>query len=264
MFSKEWLGRLNLGEAQLNRILSSEEQDELAEWLVADELPETTMTLEEFDGFCCALAVGPFGGTFAQPIWEWLPVVFGQDNPPVFPQVNEEKRFYSLLLRHYQGVQSALSRPKVNLREDEYYSPWVYEVVEDERIQPVQLNAEGEREGNWLGRWWAAGFGVAVLEWESAWTPLFKAAETQEGVFALIEPFQQLERGYDEFEPDAEFDDTAVLTGCVLAAYDLRRWWQVTLTPKVPIRRAAGLGRNDVCRCGSGKKYKKCCGAGRS
>jgi uncharacterized protein YecA (UPF0149 family) len=30
-----------------------------------------------------------------------------------------------------------------------------------------------------------------------------------------------------------------------------------------PIRRdAPKVGRNDPCPCGSGKKYKKCCGAG--
>ena len=32
-------------------------------------------------------------------------------------------------------------------------------------------------------------------------------------------------------------------------------------TPKVEaIRATAGPGRNDPCPCGSGKKYKKCCG----
>ena len=30
-----------------------------------------------------------------------------------------------------------------------------------------------------------------------------------------------------------------------------------------PVRRdMAKVGRNDPCPCGSGKKYKKCCGAG--
>ena len=27
-----------------------------------------------------------------------------------------------------------------------------------------------------------------------------------------------------------------------------------------PVRKAAKVGRNDPCPCGSGKKYKKCCG----
>ena len=29
---------------------------------------------------------------------------------------------------------------------------------------------------------------------------------------------------------------------------------------KMPVRKAAEIGRNDPCPCGSGKKYKKCCG----
>jgi uncharacterized protein YecA (UPF0149 family) len=30
---------------------------------------------------------------------------------------------------------------------------------------------------------------------------------------------------------------------------------------KAEPRRDAKIGRNDRCSCGSGKKYKKCCGA---
>ena len=34
---------------------------------------------------------------------------------------------------------------------------------------------------------------------------------------------------------------------------------------KRPVRKTASqkIGRNDPCPCGSGKKYKKCCGAGK-
>ena len=30
--------------------------------------------------------------------------------------------------------------------------------------------------------------------------------------------------------------------------------------PKKPAKAAPRIGRNDLCPCGSGKKYKKCCG----
>ncbi|MBQ5389368.1 MAG: SEC-C domain-containing protein [Clostridia bacterium] len=30
---------------------------------------------------------------------------------------------------------------------------------------------------------------------------------------------------------------------------------------RAPVRKAEKVGRNDPCPCGSGKKYKKCCGA---
>ena len=41
------------------------------------------------------------------------------------------------------------------------------------------------------------------------------------------------------------------------------RWIYVDgiINPKSEPRKAAKVGRNDPCPCGSGKKYKKCCGA---
>jgi uncharacterized protein len=48
----------------------------------------------------------------------------------------------------------------------------------------------------------------------------------------------------------------------IWAAYDLRQLWK-SLGPKVgTVRKAPEPGRNDPCPCGSGKKYKKCHGAG--
>lgn len=32
------------------------------------------------------------------------------------------------------------------------------------------------------------------------------------------------------------------------------------LNPPAPIKAETKIGRNDPCPCGSGKKYKKCCG----
>jgi len=36
------------------------------------------------------------------------------------------------------------------------------------------------------------------------------------------------------------------------------------MDPKAPPRHVVKVGRNEPCPCGSGKKYKKCCGAGAS
>ena len=32
------------------------------------------------------------------------------------------------------------------------------------------------------------------------------------------------------------------------------------LEPPTPLQKAAKVGRNEPCPCGSGKKYKRCCG----
>lgn len=41
------------------------------------------------------------------------------------------------------------------------------------------------------------------------------------------------------------------------------RWMYVKgeVNPKSPPRQVVKIGRNDPCTCGSGRKYKKCCGA---
>jgi uncharacterized protein len=47
----------------------------------------------------------------------------------------------------------------------------------------------------------------------------------------------------------------------VWAVYDLREMWR-NFGPRVTtVRKVDTPGRNDPCSCGSGKKYKKCCGA---
>lgn len=41
------------------------------------------------------------------------------------------------------------------------------------------------------------------------------------------------------------------------------RWLYIDgeINPKEPPRQVVKIGRNDPCHCGSGRKYKKCCGA---
>jgi len=47
----------------------------------------------------------------------------------------------------------------------------------------------------------------------------------------------------------------------IWAVYDLFDVWR-SLGPRVEtVRKDSDVGRNDACPCGSGKKYKKCCGA---
>jgi uncharacterized protein len=44
------------------------------------------------------------------------------------------------------------------------------------------------------------------------------------------------------------------------AVYDLREIWRSIGARVVQVIREETPGRNDPCSCGSGKKYKKCCG----
>ena len=39
-------------------------------------------------------------------------------------------------------------------------------------------------------------------------------------------------------------------------------WYAHRGSAHIPLKAGAKVGRNDPCPCGSGKKFKKCCGAG--
>ena len=49
------------------------------------------------------------------------------------------------------------------------------------------------------------------------------------------------------------------------AVIDIAGYWQDRNKPPpqgaIAVRTTPKIGRNDPCPCGSGKKYKKCCGA---
>jgi uncharacterized protein len=46
------------------------------------------------------------------------------------------------------------------------------------------------------------------------------------------------------------------------AIVEVREYWNVVRTPPATMRRdSPKIGRNDPCPCGSGKKFKQCCGA---
>jgi len=50
------------------------------------------------------------------------------------------------------------------------------------------------------------------------------------------------------------------LADAIWAVYNMRQMWR-SLGPRIETVHAAHTpGRNDPCSCGSGQKYKKCCG----
>jgi uncharacterized protein YecA (UPF0149 family) len=62
--------------------------------------------------------------------------------------------------------------------------------------------------------------------------------------------------------PEKREELIAYMAAGLLAAhkYFRERWIEYADTTIEPPRRAAKIGRNEPCPCGSGKNYKKCCG----
>lgn len=77
--------------------------------------------------------------------------------------------------------------------------------------------------------------------------------------------------GPEDVTGEVEFIATFTQKGSTMKHHELAtfarledRWYFVdgkAVTPEQYIRSAPKVGRNDPCSCGSGKKFKKCCGS---
>jgi hypothetical protein len=105
------------------------------------------------------------------------------------------------------------------------------------------------------------------LEFSSLFPDLRRACQEQwiDPEFLRVESFDAFEK-----EPKGEFVKAfAARHSPIVDVINETRWWagfqQAALPGAVqqaaPVTAGAKVGRNDPCPCGSGKKYKKCCGA---
>jgi uncharacterized protein len=223
--------------AKQPRYLKQLEQELLA-------LSDDAMMLEELDGFVAGLLVCP---ELVQPS-EWLSVVWGSDraDEPVFESREHLARVLGLVMEHYNGVaQTLVERP--------------------ERYDPLFPVTEPHKEILW--EIWIAGFEKAVKLRPAAWK---NAAddETMQALSGLL-TLADVDRGDPRFTPE-QHEALSAAAPDQIGPWVLRlNAWRLANTirmrdfetPRPPFAASAGkVGRNDPCPCGSGKKYKKCCG----
>jgi uncharacterized protein len=137
-------------------------------------------------------------------------------------------------------------------------------------FDPIFWTARG---GTLIATDWAEGFLQAIMLRMDAWDRLLKSKRDGQ----LLIPILALcgdENGESllGLPPEDEYrimqEAVEFVPACVtaIAAYWRRKGPKqisMPLTPSpssVPRRFASKVGRNDPCPCGSGKKFKKCCG----
>ena len=214
-----------------------------------DRLAEDgAMTIEEEDGFFAALHCSP---ELVLPS-EFLPLVLGQnreDGGVVFESAEDAELFTKLALHHWNEVGRALSQ-------DEVFLPLLWT----------------DEDGKEYGNDWAIGFLRGTSLRKPAWAEFL---EKEEGmgcfiaIFALAyenDPDPGLRPYKEPVTEDQRLNLLAALSAGVTEIYKhfapLRKRMAEAMTEDSTIRREGPkLGRNDPCFCGSGKKYKKCCGA---
>jgi uncharacterized protein len=212
---------------------------------VLRELGEEAMLLDELDGFVTGILVCP---ELILPS-DWMPFVWNSEGNPddVFRDLAHANKVMGLVMDHYNGVALALFEHPGD------YAPLI----------TVDMPS-----GDVFWPLWMQGFDTAVKLRPDAWLPLM-AADTRttqawRGLMKLVElgctPIRVSEEEYDALTAGAPDK----ITGWVL---DLNDWRLANYQPPAvlrteadPLWASAKVGRNDPCPCGSGKKYKKCCG----
>ncbi len=243
--------------------LSDDDFDELGALLAADWAPETTMDLEQLDGFLAGLICAP---RVVLPS-AYVPAIFG-DAEPAFPDAATAQRFFALLMRRNNQIAKALNAPVDRLDDPRAYVPFLIEWDENSEVTRQMVEAGEIPRVPAYGELWARGFLHAVQMTQEDWAT---AEDDEEGAGLVDESLEAIvalvpddEAGEaNEAQASAEARDDLV-ADALIAAYDLREYWRDVQFEhdrvKEPIRREAKIGRNDPCPCGSGKKFKQCHG----
>ena len=216
--------------------LTDDERDWLAGFLVSRQVPDNTMTFEMLDGLFTALLIGP---ATVMPS-EYLPVIWGTDDGdgPLWDSVGQAQYFMNLLTKHWDAI-------AVRRNADALHAPFIVEFGDAER-----------------GHVWSKGFVVGIELSGSDWEPMFKdrrAAEMCSLISALVQDDPKLSG--DRITPnmrDKIVDQLPVILQSIAA------YWRDPDRPlpqREQLLRSTKVGRNDPCPCGSGKKFKKCCGS---
>ncbi len=255
--------------SQPEALLAPEDYDELDALLDDlrtrdDEVPQW----EFCEGFlaalvCCRRVI---------PQAEYLPVLLGTTEGALAPFADaaQRDRFLALWTRRWQEVQTALDAEVENLEDEAAYQPEVMDVRGAIAALPVEEQAELGEELPAFAQVWALGFMYAVENWPEDWAaPRDKEAaqwldEALETLVAMTEDdtgTPEISPFGDDTPPSVSMDRLNAFGDAIWAVYDLRELWR-SIGPRVEtVRKPAEPGRNDLCHCGSGKKYKKCHGA---
>jgi uncharacterized protein len=218
-------------------------------------VPFKGFNLEALDGFLSALVVAPS----PVPPDEWQPVVWG-GKPRRWETAEEEAAVQDLLMGHLNMCTARVRYGNDDL--PDHLAPLLW-LPEDPDLTGEAALREDELD---VGQDWALGFFAAVGLREAAWDLWLDDNDWMEDIFDHLDSLASGEI-IDAGDPSAQATPISyrerleIIVGLPGMLADLNHHRVEALTPREPIRRDATPERNAPCPCGSGKKYKKCCGS---
>ena len=221
----------------LQAALTDEELDRLGDFLNSCD---DAMNLEELDGFFAAMVAGPD----LIPPSVYLPEVFGGPLSEAcgFSGIEQMNDILGLMLRHWNHIAG-------NLQQGEVHLPL------------LRADDDGVR----LGNDWAGGFMRGVGIRHEPWADLFEDEKEFEWMIPVLmlyhEHSEDPESRPEPIDPEKRKNILNVMSVGVTRIYQFFLKRRVRpAAPRPAPRGPAKVGRNEPCPCGSGKKFKRCCG----
>ena len=203
-----------------------------------DGMDEGVFGFSMLDGFLTAIVSSPE----ALPPSLWMDAMWG-DFDPVWESEREMKTVLPMLFRHMNAIAGMLLE-----RPEEFEPIFQEQVVNGRRHLIVDAWCEGYRRG----------VSVTASDWNKGGREirkllepivLFSSPELDEALMKLSDA--EIERHQQAIFP---------------AVREIYRFWKSRRTGKGISTHAVSVGavkvgRNEPCPCGSGKKFKRCCGS---
>jgi uncharacterized protein len=127
--------------------------------------------------------------------------------------------------------------------------------------RPLFLSA-GQMPAHDAVRTWVRGFWTATGLAPETWSALVEDERTKTIIAPFVGFFEIGKIEPHEIPDDIDDrlnEDAALIPRMILVLRKLARIREAAGRP-APLPRRSKVGRNDPCPCGSGKKYKRCCG----
>ena len=210
------------------------------------DLPDDSdgMLLSEFDGFVASLIVCPE----LIPPREWLALVWGKEQGSDFDSIEATQKTLDAIMSHNNVVALDLAKAEPE-----------YECI-------LETDAYNDQT---LGKPWISGFerGMGILP--HSWDVMVESDDEEiRSILPIILALNDIDTGRSDFDEAARDHLVAIAPDLIPdMVLKLNRWTkkqasqQTSKTAASTSKQSRKPGRNSPCPCGSGNKFKRCCGA---
>jgi uncharacterized protein len=224
--------------------------DPIAGWsnfLALPQAPKTAMSALELDGYLTGIIVTPQAAPILPSVW--IARLWGNDEP-IFEDEAQINTALGAVMIHYNTLLREIDRSLERLEADRNVD-----------YRPLFLSGD-QKPTHDAVRAWVRGFWKAMALAPETWSKLAGDERTKIIIAPFVGFFDLGEPEPHEIPDDIDDrldEDAALIPRMILVLRKLARIREAARRP-APLARPSKVGRNDPCPCGSGKKYKRCCG----